>query len=95
MALLILLVAWAGCDRDEESTPRVSPPSVNLANAFSVDLRGGFTGAKVIVFADDDAVYQGTPTTNPVLGFADSFAATAKANPCPSQKPRPRGTKAA
>lgn len=91
LAALILLVAGACCDRREESRPRAAPPLVNSTKVFCVDLQDGFTGAKVIVSVDNRAVYRGTPTTNPVLGFADSFSAEAGANPstlrvqCPSQ----------
>lgn len=91
LAVLVLLVAGARCDKRDESGPRAASPLANSANAFSVDLQDGFTGAKVIVSVDNSAVYKGTPTTNPVLGFADSFSAEARANPttlrvqCPSQ----------
>ena len=80
--VLLTLATLVGCGR-EQPHRYVMPVSPDATNTFVIHLQEGFDGScEALVTVDGREVYRGKPTSNPVVGLADTFSAAA-ASPRP------------
>lgn len=82
MKIITLLVVGLAIAICAGCTKQLAPDAELVAEstAFFIHLQEGFTGEAVRVSVDGNLVYEGNPTTNPLLGIAHEFTGSAKSS---------------